>query len=388
MKEKSQHTTLPWQKRGFVLWLLRLVSLPSVTWDSNAGYHPRILPSHTVSGNYMKRYQIFLLVILILISFSCDKSASNFPDKVELSSLKESEFIPTLEHTLPRTKNNIYSAALLLAWNEIRKEIKRPINIDPEYIDLVKINKSDSFRNALLENDYKASGSIHDNFINLKAEFNKSLPFRRSLTSYPDRLTFNKEKVYSFGKVRGGDEAQEVITILYYKNDEKFILKLNPKDSEHEIILSKSTKKLETFANHLDHIEKQIPKGQIEKGKKKTEWKYLLSGFDEVLIPKFSFNIEHNYPSLTGSKIRANGEVLEIETVSQRIAFILDEKGAQIESEAEIDLTTEEEELEEKPRPKKMHFNKPFCIILKRKNSDKPYFAMWVSNSELMQKKK
>lgn len=38
----------------------------------------------------------------------------------------------------------------------------------------------------------------------------------------------------------------------------------------------------------------------------------------------------------------------------------------------------------EKPRPKKLIFDQPFFVLLKRTNSKNPYFAMWVANAELM----
>lgn len=34
--------------------------------------------------------------------------------------------------------------------------------------------------------------------------------------------------------------------------------------------------------------------------------------------------------------------------------------------------------------PKKLIFDKPFLLYMKEKDSNKPYFAMWVDNSEIM----
>jgi hypothetical protein len=63
----------------------------------------------------------------------------------------------------------------------------------------------------------------------------------------------------------------------------------------------------------------------------------------------------------------------------------LDESGAKIESEAEIEVAVEEMAIiEEIKKPKKMYLDKPFFIILKRTDSKNPYFALWNANSELM----
>jgi serine protease inhibitor len=117
-------------------------------------------------------------------------------------------------------------------------------------------------------------------------------------------------------------------------------------------------------------------------------WKYSLEmQSDELLIPKFSFNIETNYNSLEGSEFKMGDKPYLIEEAYQRTAFLLDEEGAKAESVAEETVVTEEAiEPVEKPHPKKLHFNKPFLVILKRKDSPNPYFAMWVENTELMQK--
>ncbi len=106
-----------------------------------------------------------------------------------------------------------------------------------------------------------------------------------------------------------------------------------------------------------------------------------------MVIPKFNFNIETNYSKLEGAYFNANNRIFQVEYAKQRTAFLLDESGAEIESEAEIEVTSEaiEEELE-KPKPKKMIFNIPFLILLKRTDAKNPYFGLWTTNSELMMK--
>jgi serine protease inhibitor len=72
--------------------------------------------------------------------------------------------------------------------------------------------------------------------------------------------------------------------------------------------------------------------------------------------------------------------------MQQQTAFMLDEYGAKIEGQATAAAAAAHETREDKPIPKEMLFNKPFLVILKRKDSPNPYFAMWVENTELMQK--
>lgn len=134
-------------------------------------------------------------------------------------------------------------------------------------------------------------------------------------------------------------------------------------------------------------IEKLTEIGKTEKKNEKISWRYYYSSEDEVIIPKLNFNIETNYSTLEGNRFSSNKQNFQIETAWQRTAFILDESGAEIESEAEIVVAVEEMEEEyEKPKPKKMIFDKPFLILLKRTDSKNPYFGLWTTNTELLTK--
>ena len=116
-------------------------------------------------------------------------------------------------------------------------------------------------------------------------------------------------------------------------------------------------------------------------------WRHKFRDEDELVIPKVYFNLKSNYPDITGNNFTLTGqnEEYKVSEVYQRISFQLDEKGALVESEAEIEITTEEMP-EEKIVPKKMYVNKPFLLLLKRTDSANPYLAVWVENSELLVK--
>ena len=129
-------------------------------------------------------------------------------------------------------------------------------------------------------------------------------------------------------------------------------------------------------------IANKIEVGKKEKLSDKIGWRYYFTDEDEVVIPKFKFNIENNYASLEEKNFKAGIQGYLLETAYQRTAFILDESGAEIESEAEMTAAAEAEET--KPHPKKMRFDKPFFLMLKRTDSNNPYFALWTNNTELM----
>jgi len=324
------------------------------------------------------------LVFILTTLFSC-KNERKFLEVRNLSEYKNTQFIPTLEHKISNNKNSVYCATLLFAWDEVRKTMNSPLIIPDEYFDLKLLNESTSFVNVLKSNEYEIDGTIDDDIITIKAEFNKSLPFELKLQSFKNKLTFNGQKVSSFGVDYYDDyEKLKIVKIIYYKNDNNFILKLVPKNKEHEIILFKTDQKFNSMAEMNAKIEKLTEIGKKERKNEKTKWKYEYNVEDVVIIPKFNFNIETSYSNLEGNRFSSNKQYFQIEQAWQRTAFILDESGAEIESEAEIAVAEEIEEEYEKPKPKKMIFDKSFLILLKRTDAKNPYFGLWTTNAELM----
>ncbi|MEO6303728.1 MAG: hypothetical protein ABIP51_11220 [Bacteroidia bacterium] len=348
----------------------------------------------------------YLLLISLSLFFGCRNSVSTtdagmlkdtlldkgiFPIAKNLTDYQKTDFLPTLQNKISNKKNSIYCATLLFAWDKVKNIIQAPLKIEERFNDLILLNNSTSYIDVLKENEYSASGEIHDGLIQAKAEFKKSLPFEIKLTSFNNKLLFDKSDVASFGNL-GKDLEQDfvrdiqiskIIQILYYKNDDNFIIKLSPKDTCHEIILFKSKEIFTTMGQVISKIEDNIKIGLKEGKNEKLNWKYFLTVNDDIIIPKFKFNIETNYKNIEQNVFQTNSKKFQIESMWQRTAFCLDESGAEIESEAMVAAAMEEED-EEKPKPKKMVFDKPFFLMVKRVENKSPYFAMWTNNSELM----
>lgn len=336
----------------------------------------------------MRKQFVVVLVIFFTALLSC-KNERKFPEVKNLSEFENTEFIPTLEHEISYDKNSVYCATLLFGWNEIRNQINSPLIISEKNLDLYLLNQSTSFFNVLESDEYNVSVDVDNDLITARAEFNKSLPFEEELQSFEDKLTFDGDKVSSFGLYISSFELysyNSIIKIIYYKNDNNFIIKLFPKDKEHEIVLFKSAQNFNSIAEMVAEISKLEEVGKLEMGIENISWKYYFDEDDEVVIPKFSFNIETNYNTLEGKAFFTKEREMQIIEAWQRTAFVLDESGAKIESEIEflsLDATDGEETIQ---KPKKMIFDKPFLVLLKRKNAENPYFGLWATNSELMVK--
>lgn len=326
--------------------------------------------------------QITILIVLIGAcntnpekKFDKDKT---FPKVKDLTNFNHTVFVPTLESDFSRDENAIYAASLLMDWDEVRNVLAEPI-INIESDELKIINNSQSFRNVLSENEFQTSSDVEDSIIYTKAYFRKSLPFKVPFERDTHPLIFLDDSVESFS-FYGYNRAA---SLVYYHNDNDFALKLFPADIAHEIILVKSDFKAHnTLKVVIDSLQGKTKDFQ-QNSNESNYWKYHFNDEDHVRIPIIEFNIETNYSAIEETYIKTASRELLIETMYQRTAFVLNEKGAEVESVAEVAV---EEMAEELPKPKRLFFDSPFIILLKRKTSEYPYFAMYVSNSELMVK--
>jgi hypothetical protein len=333
----------------------------------------------------MKWNKLLLFALFIVALQTGCKPERQFAVLKDSSTYKTTAFLTTIEHEIPTNKNAIYSASFLFAWQKVKKLVDVPYDANDNSTDLSKLNNSDAHIGTLRTSEYTATVEVNGGLITARAEFSKSLPFDLPLESYSNKLVFDNTKVASFGLYGSDKMRSEIVTILYYKDDNNFIIKLSPSDKKHEIILFKSE---DTYLSMIE-LNKAIAEftktGNKEKDNIKLAWKYKLADEDIVVIPKFNFNVETNYMTLEGLKIKTHRDSFQIHTAWQRTAFILDELGAVIESQAEVVLAVDAD-TEAKPKPKKLVFDKPFLIFLKRVDAENPYFGIWNANAALMVK--
>ena len=67
---------------------------------------------------------------------------------------------------------------------------------------------------------------------------------------------------------------------------------------------------------------------------------------------------------------------LYLQIAQQTIQFGMDKSGAELASESVMIF---------KSAPMAFHFNRPFLIIMKKRDSAQPFFVMWVDNAELLE---
>ena len=341
-------------------------------------------------------YKINLLILTALVFvFSCTsgekKSDNDRKDSLDFTNhtgAKHTDFITTLENPVLEKRNVIYTPVFHYAWNKIEENLKSEILVN-------KINSRDfrilllskSHLNALGDTEYVVKTEMNDKEITAKAFFNKTLPFQTKLQSLEELILFGKSKVSAFGMHFFDSNFFKIIQILYYKDENSFILKLSPKDKQNEIILVKGLHNYKTLSDALKLTSKLVQKGKTESLSPKNRWKYEIGEEDIIAIPVVKFDLEANYKSLEGQNFLTKDKKFHfIKEAYQQTRFCLNEKGAVVKIVAIADVDSAGEPPSEKPS-KKMIFDKKFLIIIKKTDKTNPYFMMQVSNTELLTKK-
>jgi Serpin (serine protease inhibitor) len=332
--------------------------------------------------------------LLIFLVFTACQSAewSDLPPVVRLETLPQTEFVATLENPITANKNAIYAPAFLFAWDKIKTALHSPVLLnESNSADFKLLNQSVAHQKTLNEDEYSATVSVEGDHITARAFFNKTLAFETEMQALTEPILFGKTKVQGFGMNQYRSEIAKNAQILYYKDDANFILKLIPKDQNHEIILIKGLTNYTTLQAAIAQSKTLVNKGIAEAKQKKSAWKYEIKKADIFEIPCLKFNIATNYKTIEGQNFTTqNGKPFQIDSAYQRIGFILNEKGAVVESEAEITAAAVDAESIAPPtqeHPKNMVFDRPFLMLIKRVQQQNPYFAMRVEHAEVLCKK-
>jgi hypothetical protein len=298
-----------------------------------------------------------------------------------LTEFKLTEFVTMMDQKIHGDKNAIYSPTLLLAWNDLRNSLGGSIEVDSVDRDLYLFNRSSDFENTLLKNDYTAAFKVAFNSIHVKAELKKTIPFLVPMTSYATELAFDGKEVPAFGE-KG--EGRGSAALRYYKDDNNVVVSLLPENPSQEILLLKTETKFHSMREAIGALEENIKTGNAEMQSGKDRWKFDFAKEDKLLIPKIRFDIKTDYPTMEEKAVHGRGMRLDVMELIQRTAFSLNEKGIEIESEGGDRVVFNEPVADDERKPKKIIFDKPFFIVIKRKESANPYLALWIANTELM----
>jgi hypothetical protein len=344
-----------------------------------------------------------------------------------------------LEAEIVAGENLVYCAAFQLAWNQLTEEIVGgPLQLEGDPPIAQALNKRLLGEQSIAEDCYLAmAGFGRDGIVEqieqeLQAKFDrspeldltlddpnsilayafleKSLPFDKEFEVFDAPLVFSDGvEVQSFG-IQKDDTPADQVVVLDYLHPDDFVLRLQASEQVSEdmdfgwkppvdrpritddIILAKVTPQAtlaETIdavmARTTDEARKQAERAVLQAGG--NPLKFLSPrvdpGKEEVLqIPKIEMNVWHSYDELVSRRLLNEGfRGHYIAEALQAIKFKLDEKGADLSSEASIKAY-----IGIFDQPRSFVFDQPFLLCLKEKEARYPYLAMWIADAELLVK--
>jgi hypothetical protein len=295
---------------------------------------------------------------------------------------------PTYKSSLSEnTINNLWVGTLDLAWKELEEKIKKDKIEFYENIDIAnELNESTFSKENLDSNDYTINVErTRTNGYKIDTSLNKELNFLEPFDDFTNyyNLTFGDGEDYIkyFGiNSASSEEMNKNIEVLFYNPSENnsafsnfsndFAIKLKTKEGD-EIILYRTDDK-KSFDEYYKDIES---KTNAYTGAKE------FSEDDELRVPYVRVNGMISYDELYDKEIK-NSDGLYIYDVVQNVNFSLNEKGCNLSSKATM---VAEYMAEEDTRY--CYFTDTFIVFMKEANSDSPYFALKVDNSDILEKK-
>jgi hypothetical protein len=345
-----------------------------------------------------------------------DAGIAEFPPEVRAETLKASDIVGHLHGPISNQRNSIWCATMQIAWDEMRQEIGAAPQISDSKL-AEGLAKNPFPRSALGQDAYVARmGSIgsgikekitkemHQRFPGVQPTLpatdeptdvvaycflQKNLPFKARFDALSQPLTFHaadrdiKVKAFGFDKLKRAKSdqrtLQEQVTVLSYLSDENFVIQLRAKSDE--IVLAKVAAG-PTLSETLAIVQKRIAASERIRQHPEDD--------ETLMVPLLSFNVLKEYQELrrrTIENFRHGKDFYIIDYAQQSVRFLLNERGARIESEfLDPSYVGDGHGKIEPPKPRRFVLDKPFLLYVQESNAKVPYLVVWVANGEIMHK--
>ncbi len=327
--------------------------------------------------------------------------------------LEATVVVPTLDTPLPQGKNVIWCASFAMAWEALADEVVGdPIQLDEGQEVADRLNAAEDFDADLPEGAvYTNAGSLTPELLSqINKDMARQFPniepnvegapggllayaylaaqvrFKRPYNDNDEPLVFRdsaggetpvasfglrQKDAGSFDRLRGQPEViwSDHIRPAQEPGEPEFVIDLDQESEPVQIVLARVAAK-ETLSSTLDYIRDHEVSG---------DWGWapkIVDTNDTLLVPNLDYRLSHDFRELEGRYLANPGyEDYWFQTARQDIAFRLDRSGATLKSEAPIYVTS---------APAHYHFDKPFLVVMSKRGAERPFFVMWVENSELL----
>ena len=336
-----------------------------------------------------KSLKVILIVILVgaLLSGIVYAGTVIYNNYIKNNTNHNISMNPSYQSTLDeKTINNLWVGTIDLAWKELENQLgKERIDLEDGNLPIVDdLNFSTFTKDMLDSNDYNITVErTITNGYKIDTSLNKELHFLEVFDNFSNDYTWtfgdSEEFIKYFGiNNASSEEINKNIEVLFFnRNDDNsamsddFAIKLKTQEGD-EIILYRTNEN-----KNFDEYYKDIQ----EKTNAYTESREFAED-DELRIPYVRVNgmIAHN--ELYSKYIKdTNG--LYFTDVIQNVNFYLNEKGCNLSSQ--VTMVTEYLGISSDARY--CYFNDQFIIFMKEANSNNPYFALKVDNTDILEKR-
>lgn len=357
--------------------------------------------------------KIFLILVIVIIIFLF-LFFFVFKDKFDfnklITNIKPNNILTTQSYNYITTGsyhkgNFVYGGAMQLAINDLNENIlheKLQLKLDDSDTDTKRIlnifNKSEFTKDDLDDKSYYVKSGYGQKTIDLinrewKQKFrDKSfsdlstqldptdiISFAYFLKEIEYKTPFDKDEMRFLGiyveSFRAkSNEQKENVEIVEYKDDDNFIVSLKLKDNSDEIFLVKGYSQ-----NDPNLVIKKIIKG--------NKTKEIMAKNDTFAAPMINLDFTRAYKGFINKSL-TNKKFIEyfITDMYEKIKFDMDEKGARVENMAGMMMNMSAFP-GEVVKYKNLILDKPYWIIMKRRDSNNPYFVLMVNNTNIMKTK-
>ena len=334
--------------------------------------------------NKVSKVIVLILCVSVVLSGIVYATAVIYNNYIKNNTSHKVNMNPTYQSTLDEnTINNLWVGTLDLAWKDLKEKTGlNKIDVNSQIAN--DLNESTFTKEMLDPNDYKINVErTATNGYKIDATLNKELNFLEVFDNFSNdytQWTFgdSKEYIKYFGINNASLEKMDKnVEILFYNKissenlySNDMAIKLKTKEGD-EIILYRTDDK-KSFDEYYNDIQ---TKTNSYTGTRE------FSEDDELRIPYIRVNGLISYNDLYGKEIK-NSNGLYIYDVIQNVNFSLNEKGCNLSSKAS--MVTEYLGIGEET--KYCYFNDTFILFMKEKDCDRPYFALKVDDSDILEK--
>jgi len=324
--------------------------------------------------------------------------------KADVNKLTDTQLVVSPEMPLAPDQNMLWCGTLQLAWNEAEKLVGEKMRFEPASPAVDLLNRGTFTRSDLDPGSYVAIADFERNHVEaeIRAALEKTFHGAASPELIPPvptnpgpydfvaycylyknlafakpfndgSLLFGDTPVQDFGFGQDAENRPlDQVEIYDYKSDDDFIVELKTTSPQDQLILAKIGPGATLQATIESVLQRMTKPPQVA------------GVVDSLAVPKLNFDLRRDFQELEGliltpspaAKIKGK---LVISKAEQLVRFQLNKKGAILKSEAVIAMRA----LAMRSRYH-LVFDKPFLILLKQKDSDQPYFALWVGNASLL----